>query len=183
MFSVSFKGYKNVFCAYDVPLKNNKYATFMSMQLNDADGKKDLAEYNKIKELQGEPLDGKYADVLTFTYIKDYNTRKDHLYFNEHEMYWGDELRVIGEDYVPKLMSQEKYKLEEKLHMKVYTLMAGLTKRMSLLLHDYDDKEKVKVIESMYHTLSNVINSNREAYKLVENACITLKNSIFIRQN
>ena len=169
--NVSFKGYKNVYCAFDVPIKDSKNVTYISMQLND-EGVSDLSEYRKLKKMQGDILNQKYGDVLTLTYIVDNKEKKDHLYFDNKEMYWGDELKLLQDKYVPKLMTNEKYKQEEALHMKAYTLLATLTKRLSKEAFNNEDGERVKVFEKMYNTLYGIIKNQQDAYNLTEIGCL-----------
>lgn len=166
--NVSFKGYKNVFCAFDVPLSNSKYVTFISMQLNDDKTGNDLSQYHEIRELQGDVFQSESDDILTLTYINDKNLKREHLYFNSRNMYWGDELRQLEEKFVPKLMSHEKYKQEENLHMKAYTLLASLTKRMSYVPFCSEDHGKIDVFKSVYNNMYALFKNQNEAFKLLE---------------
>ena len=102
----------------------------------------------------------------------DKEKRNDHLYLDIKEMYWGDELLTIKENYIPKIMSQERYKQEESLHMKAYTLLASLTKRMMFDAFDKEDGGRVKVIERMYNTIYALVKNQQEAYRIVETACL-----------
>ena len=169
--NVSFKGYKNVMCAFDVPISQTKSASCMSIQLNDDDGFKDLTEYKNIKSLQGDVISQNYSDVITLTYIQDERNRKDNIYFDTKDMYWGDELKFLGENYVPKMMSQEQYKKEEALHMKVYTFLASLTKRMAYMPVDFEDGDRIRVIQRMYSVFYPILQNQNSAFNLIEEAC------------
>ena len=169
--NINFKGYKNVFCAYDIPVSANKSATFISMQLNDEDGHNDLSEYRKIKGMQGDVVNQKYGDVLTLSYLVDKNNKTEHLYFDSKDMYFGDELLILEEKFVPKEMSEEQYKKEKAIHMKAYTLMASLTDRMKTASSCIENKEeRTKVIERMFNSLWGILQKQDDAYRVTNSA-------------
>ena len=166
--NISFRGYNNILCAFDSTDSNAKYVASMSMQLNDEDGVSDLTEYKKLKYMQSSVANPSNDDVLTITYVIDKTKNTEHIYLNTKEMYFGDELRYIGEKYVPKIMSQENYKLEETLHMKAYTLLASLTRRLMYAPFNKENENLSSVIISMYNTLSRVFNDEKSAFRITE---------------
>ena len=170
--NITFKGYKNILCAYNVPISKTQYATYMSMQLNDDDEYKDLSEYLKVKKLQGFLSNQKNDDVLTLTYVMDFKNPSEHLFLDQKELYLGHELRTIEDKYIPKLMTKEKYEHEKKIHMKVYTLLASLTNRMQYEKFDNEDINRVDVIKRMFNTMYAILKNEKDAFRLTEIACL-----------
>lgn len=115
----NFQGYKNVI-HNDISQDNLRF-TFLSMQLND-EGVKDLTELRKIQAMQ--KIDSN-SDVLTVFYSKKPGV-KEYFVFNNRAMFSGEELRNLWEKYG----SLPAYKAEERAALKVYKLVASLTRRM-----------------------------------------------------
>ena len=170
--NINFKGFSNVLCTYGIPASDGKRVSLITMRLNDEDGHKDLTELRKILEMQGYPLGNENEDILTLTYVDDKVNKRENMHFNKKIMYWGDELRQIEEKYIPKLMTEEKYQREKALHMKVYTLLASLTSRMSNAAFDGQDEGMPMVIKNMFKTLESILEDSKSAFYITQNACL-----------
>ena len=169
--NISFQGYNNVMYAFDSNNSNDKYVASMSLQLNNEDGFNDLLEYKKLREMNDSIANPTRDDILTLTYIIDKKQNKEQLFLNSKEMYWGDELRALGEKFVPKLLSQVNYKREEAVHMKAYTLIASLTKRLAYAQFDNENGDKGMVIQGMFNSLYKLFQNQHDAFRLTELAC------------
>lgn len=117
----SFKGYKNII-ANDIKDDNFRIA-FITGQLNDLDGFKDLSEYKAIKQLHKFDTNNLDDGIFSCIYSK-YNSLES-LFFNKTPMLWGDELRDLKSEIPP-----EAYKIEERAFLKTYQLLASITRRM-----------------------------------------------------
>ena len=170
--NLNFNGFSNI-VALSRSQVGNKYISYISAKL-DNKGEPDLDRYQKIREQQGLLANKETDNVATFVYVLDKDQNKETLYFHEKPMFWGDELKALGEEYVPKLMSAENYKNEENIHMKVYTLLASLTKRMSNMKFNNEDASLKDVLERLYKSLNHIISDQREAMDLLRCGCLKL---------
>ena len=114
MNNVSFKGYTNVISAQNLPL-GDKYISYLAMKLDD-NGEKDLTKLREIRKTQGYPDGLPNDDILTFIHVDD--PYAESIYFSEKGMCWGEHLKIVREDFVPKILSEKKYNMIEATHLK-----------------------------------------------------------------
>ena len=174
--NISFNGYKNIIATANTKMPNNKSVTYIAMQLDD-EGQHDLSEYKKLRRMQGFIENSKDDDLLLLTYIRDVKQNTEDIYLGTKNMFLGDELRYIEANYVPKMISYENYEKEKALHMKAYTLLASLTKR--IVDEQFNHQEGIsKVIEYINNTLNHLQKNNipifnaEQSFRLVEYGCL-----------
>ena len=170
--NLNFYGFSNI-VALTRSQVGDKYISYISAKLDNI-GEPDLERYQKIREQQGLLANKETDNIATFVYICDKSKNKETLYFQEKPIFWGDELKTLGEKYVPKLMSEENYKKEENIHMKVYTLLASLTRRISNMKFNNEDAGLKNVLERLYKTLNHITSDQRETMELLKCGCLKL---------
>ena len=162
-------GYKNIIVATNIRY-DDKDIIYLSAQLND-EGKKDLSKLLEIRKLQGLPENSPDKDIFTLFYYSLPKTNKR--FFGAKELYWGEELRDISDKYIPKVMSAEEYKKQEAIHLKIYTLLASLTKRMknnnSIV---YVDSDITKVYNTLKNNIFSIIKNKKSADTLASSGCL-----------
>ena len=174
--NIQFKGFDNICTAADIPV-GTKRVSYIACHLND-DGADDLSKYNELRRMQGYTHDFQKKDVVVITYIKDLKNNSDHILLGDKDMYWGDELMQLKDKFVPKEISEAKYEKIEALHLKAYTFLANLTKRLMNHQFENEDINYRKVIKETYDIFSALhinclpVFSPSEAYKLVEIGCL-----------
>ena len=174
MQNVSFKGYSNIISAFKVPVGVLK-TSYIAMKLDDTD-EPDLTKLREIRKIQGYPDNLPNEDILTVIHISD--ERNEALYFGGKLMFWGEHLNEICDKYVPEFMSEPRYKKLEKVHMKAYTLLASLTKRMTVDKFENEDSDIKRVISVLNQNLSNLkhkayyIFDDRDAFELTSVGCL-----------
>lgn len=172
--NISFKGYTNIISANRLYLGGHE-TSFIALKLDDV-GEKDLSKYKQIRHLQGFPEGLNNEDILTFFYLTD--GRTEDLYFGNKSMCWGDQLSTARDKFIPKLMSKEKYKKMEDLHLKAYTLLASLTKRLANDNFEKENKDITRVIKTLYDNLQRLkkgdylIFDQKAAYELTSVGCL-----------
>ena len=124
--SQNFYGYKNIIS--DEISSRNGMMTFFAAQLND-EGHPDLSEFKKLKRLLKQSEDLINNDVFCATYTHSQGN-KPNLFIGNQVLFWGNELRWL-KDNRPKAMPLKDYKEMETTHLKAYTLLANLTKRIT----------------------------------------------------
>lgn len=161
--NVNFKGYRNTLCSYNI-LTGNKLTTFIATQLDDNDGFKDLSNFKQLQAIQNPYADETASDVLSYYLIKDLKTGLGYSYLNNKSLYNGDELLDFENNYNSGLITESKFNQEKKFHMKAYTLLASLTKRMKNADFDISDNGILHTAEGLYRTLSSLKLNNRLIY-------------------
>lgn len=175
MNNVSFKGYTNVISARNVQL-GDKLINYIAMKLDD-NGEKDLTKLREIRKLQGCPDNLPNNDILTFIHVDD--TYAESIYFSDKGMCWGEHLKVVEEEFVPKFLSKATYKRIETAHLKAYTLLASLTRRMANDKFENEDTDIKRVIQTTFTNLKNIkkrasyrVFSDQEAFELTSVGCL-----------
>ena len=172
--NINFKGYSNIISANRVYLSGLE-TSYIAMKLDDI-GENDLSKYKQIRSLQGYPEGLKNEDILTFFHMTD--GRNENLYFGNKAMCWGDQLLTIRDEYIPKFVSKGKYKNIEDLHLKIYTFLANITKRLANDKFENEDNDMKRVVETVYNNLKNLKIGNyliyepTEAFELTSVGCL-----------
>lgn len=168
-FNPSFNGYTNIF-ADDIKYDGNR-STVLSMQL-DNNGEKDLANFKKIKNLVGFSTKEINNDVLSIFYTK-INNQRHMLFLNNKRVLWGEELLDIS-DISRDSCQFDKYKELEKIHLKVYTFLAYITRKIS---NDFEGKN---LNNDLYRTLlyternlTKIFNGQEPAVEIIRHGLYT----------
>ncbi len=174
MQNVSFKGYTNILSAFKVPVGHFEIS-YIAAKLDDT-SEPDLTKLRELRKLQGYPDNLPNDDVLTCIHISD--GKSEAIYFGDKQMCWGDNLKDVYEHYVPEFMSENEYKRLEKAHLKAYTLLASITKRMSFEKFDKEDENIKKVISALNNNLLRLkakayqLFDQKDAFELVSVGCL-----------
>lgn len=174
MININFKGYSNVISVEKVPLGNIE-TSYLAFKLDD-NGEKDLSKLREIRKLQRYPENYKNDDILTLIYVTDYKT--DEIYFSENRMCWGEQLNIVRDEYVPQFINSEEYERIESAHIKAYSLLASLTKRMKYDKFENEDSNIKRVIETIYRNLQLIGGKNyrifgqKAAFELTSLGCL-----------
>lgn len=157
----NFKGYKNII-ANDVNFANMSIG-MISAQLND-EGEKDLSKLKEIRTLQELPNEEIINDTFSCIYAR--NGKKGYIFFDDKNMYNSAQLL-----HLENSMPEKDFKFVEKLHMKAYSMLAGLTSRMM------NDKEELKqdekwgdVFQKAYYNLAQVFGDEEHSLRFVIDA-------------
>ena len=173
--NISFTGYKNIIATANSKAGKDNVVTYIAMQLNN-EGKQDLFEYQKLQKMQNY-VDDK-NDILLLTHILDLKSMTENIYLGLKNMFLGNELRLIEENFVPEKISQEMYEKEKSLHMKAYTLLASLTKRIKDEKFNLQDENIAKVIKYLHSTLYDIKKNGiplfdfNQSFRLTELGCL-----------
>ena len=172
----NFCGYNNVLALGSVPVGSLTISSF-STQLNDKDDLKPLyegekmnhlTEYRKLRRMQGAAENDVNDDILTLTFVSN-SKHKNNLFIglDDYSLYWGSELRVLRDRYVPKLLTEEEYIKTEAIHLKAYTLLANITKHM---MNDnrkmVEDINKYRIYDNFEEALAKHIGDKSIARQL-----------------
>ena len=160
----SFKGISN-------PISNrvkaqNGHFHVLSVQIDNIDTK-DLDRYRDIKQrLNFHPKDVE-GDVLTITQI-EMDNGVNQLFINDKPVLLGSELRELSEHEFKTEAEKQAYKAEESAHIKLYTFIADITKRMTNLKKLLIDEDMHHVAQDTFINLSVIFNNNdRFAHNIV----------------
>ena len=176
MHNISFKGYSNIVSAQKVnigPLETS----YIAFKLDD-NGEKDLSKLREIRKLQKYPANYKNDDILTLIHVTD--KKYEDLYFSENLMCWGEQLKVVKDAYVPHPVKKEEFKIIEQAHLKAYTLLASLTKRMAQDKFENEDADIKRVIQTLYKNLQIIgrkdlrVFDRDEAFELTSVGCLKI---------
>ena len=152
MDKISFKGYSNIISAYKVPIGG--YTTsYLAMKLDD-EGKKDLTKFKELRKELGYPEGLANEDVLMITHLTDGLT--EDIYIGEKGICTGEQLLYTREKFVPRFFNQKKFKEIENIHLKIYTFLADLTKRLSYEKFENENSNVKEVIKTVYKNLQNI---------------------------
>ena len=169
MNKVSFKGYSNILSVCNIPVNGFK-TTYITMKLDDEGEEKDLTKYKQIRAELGYPKELKNEEILTLTYVTDGTT--ENFYIGEKGISLGDQLIYIRENFVPRFLSNQEYNKMEALHLKIYTFLANLTKRLSNENFENEDNNIKNVIQDIFNNLTKIrkgifpIFDSQDAFKL-----------------
>ena len=153
MNNIGFKGYTNIISLHNVSA-NGFYTTYFAMKLDNEGGHDDLSKYKNIRKSMGYPEGLVNEDILTFTYIRD-NFSED-FFLGEKGICTGEQLEFAREKFVPSLFSKEKFADMEKTHMKIYTFLADLTKRMINSNFENEDENIKRVVKTLFLNLQKM---------------------------
>lgn len=130
-YNKNFKGYTNVYGS-NMYITDGSRFNFISMQLNN-DKKEDLKEYINIRRMMNVPKEEADIPLLTFSNffdsLNEKKPKKECLYLNDKYIYSGEEL-AQRQTNDGKTIPSYLYKQEEKIHLRLYTFLADLTKRI-----------------------------------------------------
>jgi hypothetical protein len=175
MNNINFKGYTNILSVKNVKI-GDLYTSYIGMKLDDNNGYKDLSELKKIHELQGYRERFNNDDILTITYAA--SERSEDIFFCEKAICWGEQLKIIKDEYIPKFITESKYKQMEDFHLKAYTLLASLTKRMSCDKFEHEDQNITRVIDTLNKNLrflrkgEFILFDQHETFELLSAGCL-----------
>ena len=176
MNNISFKGYSNIVSAQKVNIGALE-TSYIAFKLDD-NGEKDLSKLREIRKLQKYPPDYKNDDILTLIHVTD--KKYEELYFSENLMCWGEQLKVLKDEYVPQHFKNVEFKKIEQAHLKAYTLLASLTKRMAQDKFENEDVDIKRVIQTLYKNLQVIgskdfrIFDKEEAFELTSVGCLKI---------
>ena len=158
--NTNFKGCTNV-----IGLKNaligDSFVTYISTKLNN-EVTPDLDRFHEICKIKNLLPEGENSDVLTFMYKFNVETKKDGLFLQNKRLCWGDELARLGQKH-----SDEEYKLFEDFHIKMYTFLADITKRLSNQKFPLKDNDLANVLKNTFSSLSHNVKSEQKGYYLL----------------
>ena len=168
----NFKGYSNLI--YDDKIKNNKRFTMLSMKLDNegVDENKfrynDLENFREFKRMYNMSDRKAEDDVLTILYDKDYNKKTSTLYVLDEPLFWGYELKDLQHRF-----PEEDYKIAEKSHMKIYTLLSSLMNRIMkepFINADWNyDRVKISTRNNLFAVVSDFSAAQKFVRDAVEN--------------
>lgn len=170
--NISFKGFSNIISLQNAPV-DDKMITYISAKL-DNEGTADLDKLKEICCMKNIPLDFCDNQVLTLMYIYDKTKCNDALYFQDKHLYWGDKLKEFSQKHTNKMMSSEDYKAVEKFHMKTYTFLADITKRIASSQFNNEDDKISMVIKRLFKSLQKASGSEQEAFYLLRAGCMKI---------
>lgn len=170
--NVGFKGFTNIVALQNAPV-DDKSISYISALL-DNEGKRDLEKLNNIKQFQYLLGNTQEDDVLNLVYVYDKSKRVETLYYQSRPLFWGDELVDIEEKYIPKMISRTDYEYEKFLHMKIYTFLAKITKRMSNSKFNNEDEQYKHVLENLFGSLTKIVKSESSAFYLLRGGCMKI---------
>lgn len=175
MHNISFKGYTNIVSAQNIPWGNSK-VSYIAAKLDD-NGEKDLTQFREIRKLQGYPEGLQNDDIVTIIHVAD--PRSETFYYSSKPMCWGEQLKIVEKEYIPQLLSKIQFKHLEKAHLKAYTLLASLTKRMYDDKFENEDSDIKRVIQTLYNNFCSIreratypLFSDSEAFELTSVGCL-----------
>lgn len=164
MHKISFKGYTNIVSAQNIPWGNTNIS-YIAAKLDD-NNEKDLLTFREIRKLQGYPEGLANDDIITIVHVSEPKT--DTFYYSGKAMCWGEQLKIVEEEYIPQLLSRNQFKLLEKAHLKAYTLLASLTKRMSYDKFENENSDIKRVVQTLYNDFRAI--KERATYRLFSDA-------------
>ena len=158
-YNPNFTGYTNVF-ASELNTTIGKYS-LLSMKLDDI-GTKDLTAYKELKKMQLLPQEIVNKDTLTLLLTKVGDKIKI-LFFNDMRTASGKNLKSF-ERAAKTAQEIKNYKLEEKIHMKAYTFLAKLTRRLMNENHEIKrDVDFYKVLNSSQANIASLFKDQKFA--------------------
>lgn len=134
--SLSFKGYENL-VSYSI-VDENLHLGYMAMKLNNEQGAKDLEKFQEIQKSLFK--DSPMTEYLVFTTFN--KPGKEDLFF-------------INDKRIN--LDKPQSKEEEKVIVKLCTLLASLTKRISYVDHHPENREKHKTLEALLFNLYKIL--------------------------
>ena len=156
--STSFKGYENL-VSYSI-VNENLHLAYMAMKLNDKEGSKDLEKFQEIQKSLFK--DSPMTEYLVFTTFNKPG-KEDHFFINDKRI------------NLDKPQSKE----EEKVIVKLCTLLASLTKRICYVDHHPENREKHKTLEALLFNLYKILKKPDVVHNLEWlGACKTVKHYI-----
>ena len=176
MYNISFKGYSNIVSLHKANIGGLE-TSYIALKLDD-NGEKDLSKLREIRKLQNYPANYPYDNILTLVHVTD--GRYEDLYFSENHICLGEQLKVVKDEYVPKFVKNDEFKKIEEAHLKAYTLLASLTKRMSFDKFENEDMDIKKVIQVLFRNLQLIgrndfcIFNRDEAFELTSAGCLKM---------
>lgn len=125
-YNPNFTGYTNIF-AGDIKGQAPQRTLTLSVLLDNR-GTRDLARYKELKDFAGM-TDSKYNNEVLTVFYSRINKDNHFLFMNDKRLLWGEELKNISE-CLENSFQQQNYKELEKIHIKIYTFLADITRRI-----------------------------------------------------
>lgn len=150
--NINFKGYKN-FLGCDIPLpEKNSSFTSINLQLNN-EGARDLDAYRELRRLMGYKGEELNNDVIHCVYSE---LPAGKFFFVNGKSLYNDE----GLKELSRQCEAKDFIKEEKAHIKAYTLLASLTRRIinNGLVHR--DSGMYKVIENSFNVFKEMFGND-----------------------
>lgn len=159
----NFTGYKNV-------ISNELYGTngnfaFITAQLNN-EGKADLKEYKKFKQMMGFDKKAVENDVITIIQSNKYHY-KPLMLIDGQPLLGGEDLKKLY-NMVPDIIPSKEYKKVEDVTLKAYTLMADITKRMMMDTFKEQDIGLKQSIKQFMRVMTLFTQDNDAAFDLLD---------------
>lgn len=173
--NINFKGYSNIISAYNIPV-NGLYTTYIAMKLDNEGGHNDLDQYKSIRKLMGYPEGIENEDILTFTHIT--NNINEDLFCGNKGICTGEQLKHAKDKFVPIVFNKEQYTDLEKIHLKLYTFLADITKRMANDKFENEDENIKRVIQTIFSNMQKIhkggflLFDKKEAFDLTSIGCL-----------
>ena len=164
----TFKGYSNII-SDDIKADGMRLA-YITMKLDDK-GQSDLTELRKVREIMG--ITGKELedDTLMFSYTR--SPKNSTLYFDGIPILYGEELKMAQQMRDRGIKLNFNYDRQEKMHLKLYTLLASLTKRMMNDNLITNDGGMVDVFKKMNKIIMSTTGSQQYTYELINHGIFT----------
>jgi len=176
----NFKGISN-------PLSTNLKAEdgevcILSAKIDNID-KKDFDYFKEIKQRLNYHNDEVQTDVITITTIDMKDKDNKHIFVNGKPILLGSDLKSLGEKLTSEA-EKKAYKAEETAHLKLYTFIADITKRMmnmdppqptekaELINSWIIDTDKNHVVQEMYAHLYEIVTPSTKAQEIVQKAIL-----------
>ena len=115
-------------------------------------------------------------DILTLIHVSD--NKAEEIFLSDKLMCSGEDLEKIRETYIPNIISNKRYEALEAAHLKAYTLLASLTKRIKFAKFENEDENYRRVVETIMNNLSNIeihgfrLFNRNEAFELTAAGCL-----------
>jgi len=150
---ISFKGYSNIISAGDVLLGGTK-TTYLAMKLDDKNEYKDLTKYKEIRNLLGYSKGLENEDILTLVHVTDGIT--EDIFLGDRGICTGEQLLYAREKFIPSFFNRKTYRDIVTKHIKIYTFLASLTKRLSNEKFENEDENIKKVIGTIFANMQKL---------------------------
>lgn len=150
--NLNFKGYKNFLgCDIQLPAINSSL-TSINLQL-DNNGTRDLDAYRELRRLMGYEGDTLNNDVIHCMYSEIPSGK--FFFVNGKSLYDANELKNLS-----RYSERNDFIKEEKAHLKAYTLLASLTRRIMNNELIPSDGEMYKVIENSFNMFKEMFGND-----------------------
>ncbi len=163
----NFKGISNPLSITTKIYDSDAY--ILSAQIDNI-GTRDLDKFKEIKQRLNYHNNEINCDVLTIL-AADKGDNCEYIYMNGKPLLLGSDLKSLSKKNVAGA-EKEAYKAEERAHIKFYTFIADLTKRMTEIKSLPVDEDKIHVAREMFAHLYEVFSHTNVAHTLVQTSIL-----------